>query len=66
MIRDCRPRRVRLRYDEAGFDWPEPIDWDTHYGQPPLTSRIRIKLRDRKGGDPAEWPEDLRMLEFPR
>ncbi len=26
-----------------------------------------LKLRDRKGGDPAEWPEDLRNArEFPR
>lgn len=24
-----------------------------------------MKLRDRKGGDPAEWPEDLRVREFP-
>ncbi|MDX1563585.1 MAG: DUF5131 family protein, partial [Gammaproteobacteria bacterium] len=23
-------------------------------------------IRDRKGGDPAEWPEDLRIREFPR
>ena len=27
---------------------------------------IREPLRDRKGGDPAEWPEDLRVREFPR
>ena len=25
-----------------------------------------LRLRDRKGGDPAEWPEDLRVREFPR
>jgi len=25
----------------------------------------RWNLRDRKGGDPAEWPEDLRAREFP-
>jgi protein gp37 len=25
-----------------------------------------ITLRDRKGGDPAEWPEDLRVREFPK
>ena len=25
-----------------------------------------IRLRDRKGGDPAEWPEDLRVREWPR
>ncbi len=28
--------------------------------------RHEIKLRDRKGGDPSEWPEDLRVREFPR
>lgn len=27
---------------------------------------LRLRLRDRKGGDPAEWPEDLRIREFPR
>jgi protein gp37 len=25
-----------------------------------------VLLRDRKGGDPAEWPSDLRVREFPR
>jgi hypothetical protein len=25
-----------------------------------------LTLRDRKGGDPAEWPADLRIREFPR
>jgi protein gp37 len=25
----------------------------------------RLTLRDRKGGDPTEWPEDLRVREFP-
>jgi protein gp37 len=25
----------------------------------------RAGLRDRKGGDPSEWPEDLRVREFP-
>lgn len=24
-----------------------------------------LRLRDRKGGDPFEWPEDLRVREFP-
>lgn len=26
----------------------------------------RAGLKNRKGGDPAEWPEDLRVREFPR
>lgn len=25
-----------------------------------------FSLRDKKGGDPSEWPEDLRVQEFPR
>lgn len=25
-----------------------------------------LKLTSRKGGDPAEWPEDLRVREMPR
>jgi protein gp37 len=27
---------------------------------------MRVDLRDRKGGDPSEWPEDLRVREYPR
>jgi len=27
--------------------------------------RQRLKAQSRKGGDPAEWPEDLRVREFP-
>jgi hypothetical protein len=27
---------------------------------------IGLRLTDRKGGEPAEWPEDLRVREFPR
>jgi protein gp37 len=26
---------------------------------------IRARLRDRKGGDPSEWPEDLQVQEMP-
>lgn len=29
----------------------------------PLVSK---RLRDRKGGDMAEWPEDMRVREYPR
>jgi protein gp37 len=27
--------------------------------------KVTLKLRDRKGGDMSEWPEDLRVREFP-
>lgn len=55
--------------NDAGFDGEQPWHW------PPgtLTGRserfqgatVRVRLRDAKGGDPAEWPEDLRVREFP-
>jgi protein gp37 len=39
--------------------WPTsggPVDWETG----------RIYLKDRKGGDPAEWQVDLQVREWPR
>jgi protein gp37 len=35
------------------------------YPHPPDELLIRLKLKDRKGGDPSEWPEDLRVREVP-
>jgi protein gp37 len=34
------------------------------HGKKPLPYFARLK--DKKGGDPAEWPEDLRVREFPK
>ena len=36
------------------------------YIAPDIRSIAILDLKDRKGGDPAEWPEDLRVREFPR
>jgi protein gp37 len=27
---------------------------------------LRVRSRDKKGANPAEWPEDLRVRQFPR
>lgn len=48
-------------------EWPGDTiaiehDPNEHYQGAP----VRIRLHARKGGDPAEWPEDLRVREFPR
>lgn len=67
---------VRDRND-AGFDGCEPDSWpdpdpfdidhdldgtrDDYQGAP-----VRIRLRDRKGGDPTEWPVDLRVRQLPQ
>lgn len=45
--------------DEAVFVW------DDADGQPPIGSMVEVWLDDRKGGDPAEWPADLRVREMP-
>lgn len=66
-------RDVRDRND-AGFEgdtarsWPMDTDVqdypngfrDDYQGAP-----VRVRLVNKKGGDPTEWPEDLRVREFP-
>lgn len=62
-------------HNDTGFDGDEPESWpmstgwiehdldgtrDGYQGAP-----VRIHLLDRKGGDMSEWPEDLRVREFP-
>lgn len=62
--------------NDAGFDGCSPTEWpdpdpdrieehvngfrEGHQGAP-----VRIRLKDRKGGDMAEWPEDLRVRQWP-
>lgn len=46
--------------------WPEPHDIEdiieaTIYQGAP----VRVRLNDRSGGDPSEWPLDLRVRDFP-
>lgn len=36
---------------------------DERHAMPPVTHKT-VTLRDRKGGDPSEWPEDLRVREW--
>lgn len=40
-------------------------DDDRDRYQPPPGTRIRVRLKDKKGGDWNEWPEDLRVREYP-
>ena len=46
------------RYNEAMKGWPEHNN--------PLNPIVPWKYRDPKGGDPSEWPEDLRARERPK
>ena len=69
LVRQCREASVPAFVKQLGsrpmlgdlsdpHGWavePGPVDWETG----------RITVRDAKGGDMSEWPEDLRVREFP-
>ena len=40
--------------------WPDHVEY-----RKDITATNVLKLRDRKGGDPSEWPADLRVRMFP-
>jgi protein gp37 len=46
--------------------WPGGEVHSEHDGQPPPGSMIRVKLKSKKGNDLSEWPEELRLRQFPR
>jgi hypothetical protein len=41
------------------------LNWNHRDGQPPLDAQVIIPQKDKKGGDPADWPEFLNIREFP-
>ena len=51
IVRQCREQRVPCFVKQLGTR--------------PVEDAIPIKLSDYKGGNPAEWPSDLRVREFP-
>ncbi len=58
--------------NDQGFDGEVAKNWPTgtmyregKYSEPCQGALLEIKLKDRKGGDPEEWPTDLRIREFP-
>lgn len=57
-VRQCLAAGVRPFVKQLGSSprWSEAEIWAGHAG--------RI-IRDKAGSDPAEWPEDLRVREFP-
>lgn len=55
--------------NDAGFEGDErggwPMDTQTDESDAYQGAPCRVRLRSRKGGDPSEWAEDLRVREFP-
>jgi protein gp37 len=59
--------RIELANDKAS-EWGrggDVLGWEAEI--PHYQGELEIaRLEDSKGGDPAEWPEDMRVREFPR
>lgn len=59
--------------NDAGFDgndgeWPagtETENWRRDPAKRPQGELVRIRLKNKKGNAPAEWPGDLRVRELP-
>jgi protein gp37 len=72
IVGQCRTAGVPCFVKQLGREpfgeiqaWPSHIKYHRAEGCP-AGPRDWLRFRDPKGGDPAEWPEDLRVREFPR
>ena len=63
IVRQCKLAGVAAFVKQMGANAATTLG-----GQPDTangTKQFPIRLKDKKGGEPAEWPEDLRVREFP-
>jgi protein gp37 len=69
IVAQCRAASVPVFVKQLGAkpegDPRPPERRDPVTGARILTVMQAIEIRDRKGGDPSEWPEDLRVREYP-
>jgi site-specific DNA-cytosine methylase len=58
---------VEDHFNSLDTGWPDPeVEHDIHgFRENYQGADCRIRLQDKKGGDWNEWPEDLRVREFP-
>ena len=67
IIEDCQLAGVPCFVKQLGSVPYEDDSWIT--GAPVDTTKLTrlpgAAMKDRKGGDPDEWPADLRVREFP-
>lgn len=59
--------------NDAGFEgdtdgsWPMDTRFEQEWSEQHYQGTLgQVRLRDRKGGDPSEWPTDLRVREWPQ
>lgn len=77
IVEQCNAERVACFVKQLGakpvardrWDMSEQVFTDldaSEDGWSEADGAVVMPLRDRKGGDPSEWAEDLRVREFPR
>lgn len=71
IVAQCRAANVPCFVKQLGAKPVENLtvtgNFRTHKGRRQLEMRVDpVRLVDRKGGDMSEWPEDLRIREYPR
>lgn len=59
IIAQCRAAKVPCFVKQLGS-----LAWDGPGFKPGTINAISMRLRDNKGGDPSEWPKDLRVREI--
>lgn len=65
-IAQCKAAGVACFVKQFGAKPHSAADHITHRGNPiPMSHGFSWFLNDRKGSDMSEWPEDLRVREFP-
>ncbi len=55
----------QLGANPQGDDFPDDGKVDPATGMRTFTLRQIIRIHDKKGGDMSEWPDDLKVREFP-
>lgn len=64
-VKQLGARPVARISDDMGDEFFR--SWDSfHAGEPFPIGGVTMRLRAQKGCDPSEWPEDLRVREWPR
>jgi protein gp37 len=70
IVQQCQAAAVPCFVKQLGT---RPFDgydrWPIRYGDTTIDigeEKRWMELKDKKGGDPAEWPKDLRVREWPR
>lgn len=58
----CRAAGVPIFVNQLGAN---VVNSSEEVGPWPVAPEEQLRMRSRKGGDPSEWPEDLRVREWP-